>query len=525
MKKILGLLAITVLAYANEDDFDQPLHGKTFLLPRSQSVNAARELVGWHRYINQFCQNFYGAFYIAPEFGHSFRPARLAEYFFAVDELVITGSQVTDRDNATQLLADYFGLSPLFQSTVQMKPEIRTDLIEFDVYFGFQDYYVRMHIPYVWTKWTYQLEEVISPQVVPQGTYPPLYMDYGTVVAPAESFTQAIAGGLTWGQVTRGLQFGRINSPKGISGFAEPQLAIGYNFINSEIAHAGFNLRGSIPAGTHSKAIYLFEPYIGNGHHAELGIGFTGHLTLWEKDGQQTVGIYSDINVTHLFNSRQRRSFDLINPSDPENLHFKGFGTRYILAKEFDALGNYTGNTVPAIDVTTLECDVSVAVQIDAAILATYEYCNYTVDLGYDVWFRSREMISNRDQIPNRMYALKGIQNVALSSTQLSNATQSKATLYGNNFADQALVADPNPPVFFTDAMIDKSSAEATRGFTHKVFWNLSYTWENCPYWINPFFGFGGEVEFEGLNPRHEIKANKNSISQWGVWIKGGFGF
>ena len=60
-----------------------------------------------------------------------------------------------------------------------------------------------------------------------------------------------------------------------------------------------------------------------------------------------------------LFNSRQRRSFDLINPSDPENLYFKGFGTRYILAKEFDMFGNYTGTTVPTIDITTLECDVS----------------------------------------------------------------------------------------------------------------------------------------------------------------------
>ena len=29
-------------------------------------------------------------------------------------------------------------------------------------------------------------------------------------------------------------------------------------------------------------------------------------------------------------------------------------------------------------------------------------------DLGYDVWFRSRENISNREKIPNHRYALKG---------------------------------------------------------------------------------------------------------------------
>ena len=133
------------------------------------------------------------------------------------------------------------------------------------------------------------------------------------------------------------------------------------------------------------------------------------------------------------------------------------------------------GVSLPTIDATTLECDVSMAIQIDAVIMASYEYCNYTADLGYNVWFRSREMISNREKIPNNRYALKGIQNVATGSG-LSNATQSTATITGNSFSEQALVADPNPPVFFNDTQIDESSAQATRGFTHKVFGSFGYS-------------------------------------------------
>ena len=270
-------------------------------------------------------------------------------------------------------------------------------------------------MPYVWTKWIFELHETIAPQVVPQGQYPPLYMDIPAVTAPASSFTQAIAGGLTWGQVSQPLQFGRIAGSQSKHAFAEAQLALGWNFINCPLGHAGLNIRGSIPAGTRSKAIFLFEPIVGNGHHAELGVGFTGHLLLWERDGQQTIAIFADANITHLFASRQRRSFDLINPSDPRNELFKGFGTRYILAKQFIG-GNYTGVSLPTIDATTLECDVSMAIQVDAVIMASYEYCNYTADLGYNVWFRSREMISNREKIPNNRYALKGIQNVATGS-------------------------------------------------------------------------------------------------------------
>lgn len=519
---LLFLLLAPGTSKADGTDNNQPLRGKTFLPPRSESVNVARELTLWHRYINLFCQDYYGAFTITGEYKHTFRPERMAEYFWAVDELTITGSQVANRNDETQILADYFGLSPQFQSSVRMKPEIATGVIAFNLYLGHEDYYLRLHIPYVATRWHYKLFETIAPASV-NTPYPALYMDGAAVAPPATSFTQAIAGNLAWGQMQDPLRFGRIVGPQRKSGLAEPQIALGYNIINTPISHFGIALRGSIPAGTRSTAEFLFEPILGNGHHPELGIGVTGHWIVWEKDGNQSVGIYTDINLTHLFNSRQRRSFDLINPADPSNNDFRGFGTRYILAKEFNILGTYTGRLIPVINITSLECDVSVAIQVDAVIMASYHYKNYSVDFGYNAWLRSHEMISNREKIPENRYALKGIQDVSTLFGP-NNDTQSTATIYGNNLALQAVVADPHPPVFFNDDQIDERSAQATRAFTHKLFGSFGYAWE-CTRTIAPFIGIGAEFEFEGLNPRHEIKANNNSISQWGVWIKAGFGF
>jgi len=517
---------MSIKLIANSDDFNQPLHGKTYLAPRSQSVNAARELVAWTRYINQSCKDdWYGAVAIVPEVNGSFRPERIAQYYWANDELVITGSQVAGRDNQTQILADYFGLPTTFQSRVGMKPTIIGGLIDIQVYLGYQDFYVRMHLPYAWTRWNFQLFEEVVPESVPGPPYPALYMDGPAVPAPAVSFTQAIAGELKWGQVTQPLANGLINGPHHAASLAEAQIAVGYNFYNDAFGHAGLNIRGSIPAGTRSDGILLFQPIIGNGHHYELGFGFTGHALLWEQDGEQTICIYSDINITHLFASRQRRSFDLIDPAFPENNLYQGFGTRYILAKIFNPAGDYTGVSTPVINITTLDCDVSVAIQIDAVIMASYADPDYTFDLGYNVWFRSREMISNRQPIAHNTYALKGIQNTNLTLITLSNATQSTATIYGDLLINQAADEDLNSPVFFNDNLIDDSSAEATRGFTHKVFGNFSYNWIGCSTWASPFLGIGGQIEFEGLNPRHQIKANKNSISQWAFWIKGGFGF
>lgn len=523
MKKIiLSLLLCTSIATANDENL--PLFGHTYLAPRSQSTNAALELSGWARFINLYDATCYGAFAITPVYTHSFRPRRLAEYFFGDDELLIAGSQVPGRDNAKQILADYFGLSPFYQSTVIIDPQIRTFFVDFNLYYGWGDYYFRIHAPAVTTKWDFDLFETPVSEPLPSDSFPPLYMDHGAVQAPAQSFKQALAGGITFGQVKEGIEFGKVCGPRTRSALSEVQWALGWNFVNYPNGHAGFNLRGSIPTGTRPNGEFLFEPTVGNGHHWELGVGFTGHLLLWQKEGRDSIGIYTDVNITHLFAARQRRSFDLFpKPFCPNELQARGFGSRYMLMKEFDNAGNYTGITIPVINRTTLECDVRNAVEFDIVLMVSYIGQTLEVDFGYNAWLRTREKISLLQQLPANRFALKGIQNVA-TPIGLSNATQSTATLFGNDFADQPFVADPNPPVFIQPCDININSAATPFSFTHKFFGNFEYSWQ-CYTYVVPYLGIGGEVEFEGLHPHNAAEPNKIAISQWGVWLKGGFGF
>lgn len=536
IRKVTFLLLAATCAFIRANDENLPLMGKTYLAPRSQSTNAALELAGFHRYINLYtppvcnpCDSFftagYGAFAITPVYTHSFRPRRLAEYFFGTDELVISGSQVPGRDNSKQILADYFGLSPFYQSTVRIVPEIRTLFVDFNLYWGWSDYYIRIHAPYVNTKWDFQLYElpVSDPDISP--LFPPLYMAHDAIVAPAHSFKQALAGNITYGDVKEGIQFGKVCGPRSASALSDVQIALGWNFINRPIGHCGFNIRGSIPTGTRPHGEFLFEPTVGNGHHWELGLGFTGHLILWEKENEHVIGIFSDVNITHLFSARQRRSFDLLPPflNCPKIENFRGVASRYMLMKEFDASGNYTGITIPVINRTTLECKVRNDVEFDIVLMASYMNNNIGVDFGYNAWIRTREKIELLQAFPANTFGLKGIQNVA-TPTGLSNATQNTATIFGNDYADQALVADPNPPVFISPDRIDIGSAATPFSFTHKFFGHVNYSWDCYPT-IEPFLGIGGEVEFEGLHPHDEAEPNKIAISQWGVWLKGGFGF
>lgn len=513
-KKIILVVISSIIIVSPAAAFT--LYGNSFFNPRSQSTNAALELTGWHRYINLYNQKgLYGAVYAAPTYGQSLRPDRTAQAMFSTDTLDISGSLVPDRGD-NDILADYFGLSPAFESTVVLLPLVRTAMVDFDFYLGWGNFYFRVHAPVVWTQWQLRVCE----EIITDGTnvpYPADYMAATAITAPATSFAQAVQGGLTWGQVTQGLNAGKFGCIQTAAGVSDVQFALGWNMINHETAHAGFNLRCSAPTGNRPTSEFLFEPIVGNGKHWEFGVGFTGHSLLWECDGQQELSLFGDMNVTHLFNACQRRSFDFI---------VNGFGSRYILAKQFDSTGDYTGNSLPAINVTTLNCKVRNQIEIDLALMFGYTYNNFVFDFGYNLWFRSSDLITLTQCIPLNTYGLKGIQDVTDEFGNLIVDTQTDhATLHGNEFTDQALVADPNPPVFFNTQDLDLTSAAYPRVLTNKLFAYVGGQWKDHWCGITPYLGVGADIEFEGINPRDQILPSKTTLSQWSVWIKGGLAY
>ncbi len=258
---------------------------------------------------------------------------------------------------------------------------------------------------------------------------------------------------------------------------------------------------------------------IGNGKHWEIGGGFAGRILVWEADGEQELSVFTEINFTHLCRARQCRSFDLCLCPD-------GFGSRFILLKQFDSSGNYTSTLLPTINVTTLSCDVRIDLQFEFLLMLGYTYNGFVADLGYNGWIRSKERISLCEGIPPRTYGLKGIQNVATIAGQPSLTTQSHATLHGNYFSDMALVADPDSPQFISTADINVDSAASPMVLTHKIFGHISYGWEEMhANWCMPFLGIGTSVEFEGINTADTKKPNRNTLSQWAIWAKGGIAF
>jgi hypothetical protein len=487
------------------------LTGPSFYGARSQSVNAARDLVGFCQFLNKANCGFEGMLVAVPAFQHSFKSSRIAQYFFNADEIRVTGSLVPDR-LPNDLLADNFGLSPSFESTVAMAPHIKSALIDLDLYLSYNPWYIRIHAPICWSQWHYKLNECVNDD----GTstpFPALYMAQGQVQEPVNSFTESICGHRMWGDVQQGLQKSIICGPRSTHSIADLRVFLGWHILRDERYYVGINIIGAVPTGSHIHSAYFFEPVVGNGHHWELGVGLDGRVLAWECEGSHTLSLYGTVHATHMFRNHQQRSFDFCR---------NGFASRYLLLKEFND-GQYTGNLVTASTVTTLPCTVWIGGQFDIVAMLGYLSHGLEIDLGYNAWIRTHEHVNIRGTIAHNRYGIKGIQNVNNPDGSPNNLTQSTATIHGNELTagEQAATADTASPVFIRTEDLNPHSGAATSAFSQKFFAHVGYAWSHYCH-VNPYLGMGGEIEFEGDKQNYDRQANHNTAAQWGIWLKGG---
>lgn len=591
----LSLLVLTTITSQNE----AKQHLATFFNPRSISRDAARDLAGWTNYINKNNNgsSVYGTMSLTPEWTQTFRNNRITSCLFGdslfnSSSLKISGSQVDNR-GPKDLLADYFYLPSDFESTVQFKPVIDNFIIDFGFYLGLDAWakgiYFWLHAPFAHTRWDLNINETVaSPGVnsYSPGYFAPDSIERGTLL---ENFTDFV-NGKTLPNIDaiafEELKFAKMSTNRLVkSRVAEIRSGIGWNFFAEDDFHVGLNGQVAFPTGLRPKGIFLFEPIVGNAHFWELGFGLNGHYTFWKnQDLTRHWMFYVDLNVTHLFTTRQSRTFDLISA---------GPLSRYMLAAEMKTpavnlrgdngavpVAQFNNEYLPVANITTLNVDVDITIQADLVFMFTYTSNNISYNFGYNYWGRSGESIKlqNIESFTEGVYTLKGdaqmfgfIRNTP-TAVALS-ATESQATVYtGTNMPSTgssdpiiikaaqhnpdidfpvlattnpttpappvALQYTPNnnvptdqintsiPPVFLTFNDIDVADS-GSHDSSSKIFAHIAYTSVNHKQW-QPYIGVGGFVEFDH-SPKHNTSNNNTSsscgASQWGVWIKTGATF
>jgi len=498
-----------------------------FVSYRSQSQDLARQKVGTigHEYLaDKDVHN--GNFVFTPEYTRSFNGDKIAESLFGChylnncQTLKITGSNVANRA-ATDLAAEWFYLPSKYEGTISFKPVVQNFNADMSLYWGMDKWvkgmFFRVHAPITWTKF----DLGASFKTTVSGDNNPSYVnlhDAEAFFCKKEVRTSALvlANPLTCARFCGS----SCDDNKTKTRLADIQADFGWNFLLNQDYNLGLFARVVAPTGGKVKGEWLFEPVVGNGGHWELGGGLTGNAILWRnQEENKHFGFYVDANVTHLFNAKQNRVFDL------KNLPL----SRYMLA------GHASPNTVaPIANLTSCEMNVNVAVQADVTAMFNYTSTNWSFDLGYNFWARSCEKFDCKTDCnttcSTECDSCCGecvIKNGNTAVWSLANAT---ATIYK--------FSDGGNDVKLTDSMIDYEGAK-TKGLSNKVFANVNYAWTDRE--VVPFVGLGGFAEFGAgtdccstsssttncsTSCTTDCSGCKNvSLSQWGLWLKGGCSF
>jgi hypothetical protein len=427
----------------------------TKIIPRSQSLNSARQMVGWNNPdwgINRKTgDEFYASTNLTFEYTRTFHNNRIARSLFGSDlvcndcgeSLIISGSQRNDR-TPVDWLADYFGLPRDFKSVVSFSPHITNYLLEFSFYVGldqwYEGLYFRLHAPFVHTGWKLGAQEkILSPGSVGyfQGYFGPDSIGYTNEASSAtvdllntaflnytNGCTPALPDNVCWQALECSTIFSEcVQSQATLNGMADVRFVFGWNFLNNEEGnyHLGLGIYTAAPTGTRpgygcSNAPYLFEPIIGNGKFWELGGQITAHHIWWRSDTDESrFGFYAEIDIMHLFNTNQIRCFDLL---------CNGPSSRYMIAQRLTPNANYdprldgasdaglqfANEFAPVANLTQRVVNVSIGAQADMSFTFQYQKNNFSWDVGYNFWGRSCEKICFAQNCtkPAGTWALKG---------------------------------------------------------------------------------------------------------------------
>jgi hypothetical protein len=238
-------------------------------------------------------------------------------------------------------------------------------------------------------------------------------------------------------------------------------------------------------------------------------------------------------------------------------------GSRDLFTAGEPTTDQYTRRLIPLINATTFCVETFFAVQADIALKFAWYRDNFSLDVGYNFWGRSKEKLDCRPSLMDHCFALKGDAQIygfsGMNEAIPLSVSQDQATIFagqgaGNfvpgvefandnaankmlafgpgaadvltqlNGADsvalgiaQQQVATSQPSIFLSDNDLDNNSVLVPTSLTSKVFVHAGQTWYSAK--CNPFIGLGSEVEWVHGD------CDSGGIAQWGIWFKLGLSY
>ncbi|MCK4499760.1 hypothetical protein KAU11_04640 [Candidatus Babeliales bacterium] len=164
-------------------------------------------------------------------------------------------------------------------------------------------------------------------------------------------------------------------------GVEDPELLIGYTFVDNDSGKVSVAIAASAPTGTDPTCEYTFEPLVG-GRHFKLGLGLKACANLWEsekEDGnKQTLKALFDLNYRYAF----KRDM-LMTP----RLKVNGAATNYGHLMLIGDVAAATTELAPAANYLTAIHEVKPGNMFEGVTMLSYCNGNLVCDLGAEFEF------------------------------------------------------------------------------------------------------------------------------------------
>ncbi|MDP3889345.1 MAG: hypothetical protein Q8Q25_02265, partial [bacterium] len=208
MKRMFKFLSVAALVSAVVIDIEAT-DVVSYFRARPQSANSARKVVGevGHTHLYDM-DEWYGTFWVAPEFTQSFRSDCISYCLFGDDlscssncdsTIRIQGSAIANR-NPKSWLADYFYLPDEFDGYLSFRPKISNFLVDLNLYLGLDEWvsglYFRLYAPFVHTRWDLHFSEstpLLGTNVMSAGKFSPLEIASTDLLQCASQFFEGQA--------------------------------------------------------------------------------------------------------------------------------------------------------------------------------------------------------------------------------------------------------------------------------------------------------------------------------------------
>ena len=485
------------------------IFNKTFLFVRPQDSNAARRIQVGRTRAELFYEGFCTKVNLAFEWQQSFNNSKIAKWFsFNCNKCMtigIPGNGLTFDIDGTQLGLGTVGLVPGPIGTICFSPKAQNFIADLDIQVNLDNYlcglWARMDLPIVWTKRNLGLK-ILDEQAT--GSFPPGTFTTDCTTTPTQTIAAALQENMC-GKITN-----KNLTKVGVAGI---HFDLGYDFVNNACGNFGVSLHLVTPTGTRPKACYLFEPIIGANRCFQIGGNVNASYNIyWGCNEDRNVSFMLDATLTHLFKSRQRRLFALKN---------NGAGSQLLLLKRFNAIGTTVLGLDSVANVLCGQTKIGADFMFDGAVMMQINRCNVFCNLGYNLWYRSKEKrgrIAYLNNFGENNLGIKGNQPLSeilpgpcLSDCRpdcINDVTTASGSTIGQPAAPDATTT------FITLADIDFCAPLNPHALSNKFFGSLGYNWDRCGHPCEILIG--GEVEFGQHN---------SALNQWGVLIKGGVAF